>query len=166
METKKVKGSDGFGQSREYEFKILSALEGLTLIHTYGSLCTTALPQLTSLIAAWSESAEGEDKLMDLAAADLAVGGGPLLGMIQAIPAIISTSRIVELAKNLLAGGTVDGQECDEDGMCDLFRGRPHEIYAAIIHAVIANFPDYLPFLDSPDDTTDTKSGGKAKTSK
>ena len=162
---KKVKGSDGFGNEREYEFRILSALEGLQVVHTYGSLATTALPQLTAIVDKWGE-VDGDDKLMTLAASDFAEGEGPLLDLIQMIPAIISTKRIVELAKLFLAGGTVDGQECDEDGMCDLFRGRPHEVYAAIIFAVIANFPDYLPFLDSPDDTTDTKSGGKQKTQK
>lgn len=161
MEAKKVKGSDGFGNEREYEFRILTALEGLEILHTYGSLCTAAIPQILELVNRWSQSEteENEGRLLSLAAEDFAAAEGPVLDLIQMLPAIISTPRLLELCRAFLAGCKVDGQECDADGMCDLFRGRPHEVYAAVIHAVIANYPDYLPFLDSPDDTTGTKSG-------
>lgn len=156
---KKIKGSDGFGNPRDYEFRILTALEGLEVIHTYGTLATNALPQLTALVTRWSEIDDGEDKLMTLVAENVVTSEGPLFDLIKTLPAIISTARLVELAKLFLTGAKVNNEECDDDGMCDLFRGRPHEVYAAIIHAVIANFPDYLPFLDSPDDMTGTKSG-------
>lgn len=155
----KINGSDGFGNDRVYEFPILSALEGLTLMHDYASLLVNALPEITALFGAWGNSeADDDGKLFDLATKDFVKGEGPLLDVIKLVPKILSTSRLVELAKTYLAGATVNGQECDEDGMCELFRGRPHEVYAAILQATIANFRDYLPFLDSAD-TTDAPLG-------
>lgn len=154
---KTVNGSDGFGTKRVYDFEILTAIDGLTLIHEYGSLLTAALPQIIEVVKAW-EDTDAEDKVKELVTDDFVMGGGPVVDLIKLIPQIISTGRMIQLAKTFLTGATVDGQECDADGMCDIFRGRPHEVYAAIVHAVIANFPDYLPFLDSPAGTTDTRS--------
>jgi len=153
-----IKGSDGFGHDREYDFVLLSALDGLTLMHDYASILVNALPQITALFSAWGETDGADDtKLFDMAARDFADGAGPLLDCIQLIPKIVSTARLVDLARLFLAGAKVNGAGCDADGMCPLFRGRPHEVYAAILHAVIANFRDYLPFLGAVD-TTDTPS--------
>lgn len=154
----KINGSDGFGNAREYDFPLLTALEGLTLMHDYASILVGALPQITALFQAWGESdKDDENKLFDLAAKDFVAGDGPLLECIKLVPQILSTGRLVALAKLYLSDATVDGQTCDADGMCPLFRGRPHEVYAAILHATIANFRDYLPFL-ATSDTTDSKS--------
>jgi len=151
-----MKGTDGFGNPREYQFKLLSALDGLRLVYEYGSVLTNALPQIAALFEAWAESAESEDeKLADLVIKDLATGEGPVLDMIQLIPLIVTPDKLIALCKYFLAGATINGQECDEDGMCELFRGRPHEPIAALAHAIVANFPDYLPFLGNPDDTGD-----------
>ena len=151
---KTVKGSDGFGNQRTYDFEILNALEGLTIMHTYGSLLTQAIPQVTALVEAWQDSGGQVAKMVK---DDLVIGEGPIIELLKVVPMIISTSRLLELAKVFLANAVIEDQECDADGMCDLFTGRPHEVYAAIVHAVIANFPDYLPFLDNPGDTTGTK---------
>jgi hypothetical protein len=156
----KINGSDGFGNARVYELPLLTALEGLTLMHDYLSILVNALPQITALFGAWGESEEGdEEKLFDLAAKDLVAGKGPLLDCIQLLPKIVSTPRLLELAELFLARAKVDGEECDGDGMCSIFRGRPHEVYAAIFHGILANFRDYLPFL-AADDTADSPSAG------
>jgi hypothetical protein len=152
-----VKGSDGFGNDREYDLVILSAVQGLKLVHTYGSILINALPQITALFTAWGRSEDADEtKLFSLAATDFQKGEGPLLDCIRLLPQIVSTDRLLYLAKLFLGNAKVNGQECDDDGMCELFTGRPHEVYAAILFAVLANFKDYLPFLDS-DDITDSK---------
>lgn len=155
-----INGSDGFGHDRTYTFKLLTALEGLTLMHDYASILINALPQITALFSAWGDQkGKDEEKLFELAAKDFVKGEGPLLDCIKLIPSIVSTPRLLNLAKLYLAGATVNKETCDEDGMCSLFRGRPHEVYAAILHATIANFRDYLPFLVT-DDILDTPSDG------
>lgn len=57
------------------------------------------------------------------------------------------------LTTNLLSGAEIDGEKCDEIGMCSLFRKKPSELYEAIYISMVANFRDCFPFFAGTGDT-------------
>jgi hypothetical protein len=80
--------------------------------------------------------------------------------VIQLIPQVFTWDRLEDIAKNCLAGATIDDYELDADGFCDLFQEDVAEFYVAIFYAMLANYPKYiLPFLDGDEDdsTPDSK---------
>jgi hypothetical protein len=55
----------------------------------------------------------------------------------------------------------IDDEQCDDIGMCKLFRRRPAELYRALIVSMSANFGDCFPFLEEMIATEDSHSQGK-----
>lgn len=141
-------------EKRNYKFKDLTALEGLKLMHEYASLLTLALPQIQN---AFETFRNDKETLWSQIKTDLTIGEGPFLELLQIIPRIINSDRLEELCKALLSDAEIDEQKCDETGMCELFKGRPLEVYKALFYAVAHNYPDYLPFVQKPKDTMGNK---------
>lgn len=154
-----IQGLGVLGKQRQYKLLPIPALVGLRLFHTYLSLIIDFLPQLLArfpkfqqTVKQLSESKEDEFKI---------VINEELLGLLGLIPSIFTWERIEELARELLAGCTVeiDGTNyvCDKSGMCEAFNGNPVECYLAIVSAIMHNWAPFfssLPMALGSDDST------------
>lgn len=144
----KIFGKTITGETRTYEFDKIPAIVGVRLIHEYGSVVLTNLPSIRAAFGAFTGEKTEDDSVIKL------------LGLVELVPKIITWPRLRELAKDLLAGGSVDGEILDDDGMCDIFGGDPMELYAALFWALSVNYPKYIdPLLqaldtEGTDDTT------------
>lgn len=71
----------------------------------------------------------------------------------EIVEKISNPTLLFAFSLNLLGGMKIDDDECDEIGMCSLFRRKPSELYKAIIVSISANFGDCFPFLEELSDT-------------
>lgn len=169
--TKKITASTGFAD-RVYEFKLISPMNGLMIWHEYASIVIGNLSVITDMFKKFFSVDDGEDgALLKLAQTEALEGGGALIDFVTLIPKIVTTPRLMGLCKTLLGGSKIEDEMCDEDGMCELFRGDPLEIYAALFWAITANWPKYMdPLLNAlteegeNDGTQDSKTSSPEKT--
>lgn len=140
----KLIGSTLGEESRSYEFFKMPAIDGVRIIHEYGSIVLMNM-----------------DKIKEAFSSFRGVGQktSGMLPIFELLPSIITFQRLAELAKVLLGGGKVDGIDIDDDGMCDLFGEDPLELYAAIFWALTINYPKYFgPLLEALDGEGDEDS--------
>lgn len=71
---------------------------------------------------------------------------------------IVNQDFLFSFTMNLLPQMKIDDIECDDIGMCSLFRRKPIELYRAILVSLMANFGDCFPFLEELSGTTATPS--------
>jgi hypothetical protein len=136
----KITGKTLTGETRTYEFEKIPAIVGVRLIHEYGSVMLSNMESIKNAFAAFHEDNQVGTPMLRL------------LGLVDLVPKIITWPRLQELSRDLLAGGSVNGEVLDKDGMCDLFGGDPFELYAAIFWALTVNYPKYLsPLLEALD---------------
>lgn len=76
------------------------------------------------------------------------------------IEKMANPNLLFSFSMNLLGGMKINQEECDEIGMCELFRKKPTELYRAIIVSLAANFGDCFPFLPELTDTGGSPSPG------
>jgi len=136
-------------ENHEYEFPLISAIDGLVIWHDYASMCVIALPEI---MGAFNKFAKVEKKTKNasvykIAKEEAEKGGGAIMDLIALVPKIVNSERLVSLCSTLLAGSKIDGIECDEAGMCEVFQGDPIEVYSALFWAISVNFPKYFDFL-------------------
>jgi len=75
-------------------------------------------------------------------------------GLIELIKTKVKDAEtLFDLTQMLLSNAKIDGEDCDDIGMCSLFRRRPSELYTAIVSSIAANYKDCFPFLLEPLDT-------------
>lgn len=150
------------GETHNYKFKKIAPIVGVKISHEYASIIIANLDEITKAFEWFVENAdklsevfgqfsdeEGREELSTLERVktffDMIPPVSPVLKL---IPSILTFSRLKELSKDLLAGGSVDAEDLGEDGMCDLFGENPTELYAAIFWALSVNFPKlFAPFL-------------------
>jgi hypothetical protein len=151
-DTQAIRASNGFVE-RAYNFKLISTMNGLILWHEYASVLISAMPTISKMFKKFFEIDDGKEGVIFRMAKQEAIeggGSGPLMDFITLIPHIVTTPRLIGLCKTLLAGAKIEDSECDDEGMCELFRGDPLEVYAALFWAIAANFPKYIdPLLEA-----------------
>lgn len=151
-----IETTNAFGQPRKYSFNLIDAFIGVKLFHEYVSIILQILPDLLSRLPKLAKLRDAvinsdEDTAKIPLTADT-------IEMIQLIPQIFTWDRLQELAKQLLAGATVeaDGSKysLDENGMGEYANGDPTEVYAAIYHAILANYSPFLSRWTAGGDST------------
>ena len=123
---KTIEGKTLQGEKRKYTLELINTETSLRICHEY-------LPRVMGM---WSQ-ADGLDESEAV----------PLIG------SAFDWDEVKELAAAMLAGASVefDGNtfDLDENGFSEFMRGDPPEFYAAILYALLANYPKYLePFFD------------------
>lgn len=158
--TAKITASNGFAE-RVYEFNLISAMDGLIIWHEYGSIIISNLDKIMPMFKTFFDVDDGKDGAIFKMAKSEAMATGekddegkeapsPLLDFISLVPMIVTTPRLLGLCKTMLGGLKVDKDACDEKGECEIFRGDPLEIYAALFWSIVANFPKYMdPLLEA-----------------
>lgn len=145
----RIVGKTLSGDIRTYELEKIPAIVGVRLIHEYGSVILANLDQIREAFASFYEKQDNENSSSDL------------LPLLELIPKVLTFPRLAGLARDMLAGGSVDGEEIDADGMCSLFGEDPFELYTALFWALTVNYPKYLgPLLEalpSDDSIPDSK---------
>lgn len=144
----KVDGTTLTGQTRKYEFELVPPKVGVALQNEYRFLLMSNATSISQLVAWIAESAANgdlelgteEDSLL-VRSIRIAKIGNVSTPLVEVLPQIITPARMEELAARLLAGGSVDGEMIDSDGMCDLFGRNISELDCALFHAALANFP-------------------------
>jgi hypothetical protein len=145
----RIVGKTLSGAVRTYELEKIPAIVGVRLIHEYGSVILANLDQIQGAFAEFLENrSDGNSR-------------AGLLPLLELIPKVLTFPRLAGLAMDMLAGGSVDGEEIDADGMCPLFGEDPFELYTALFWALTVNYPKYLdPLLEalpSDDSIPDSK---------
>jgi hypothetical protein len=143
----KVDGMTLTGQARKYEFELVPPKVGVALQNEYRFLLMSNATSIAEL-AGWMienisnglDLGKKEDGLFVRAMKILKIIT-TVTPIIEMLPQVITPARVEELAAKLLAGGSVDGEVIDDEGMCDLFGSNVSELDAALFHSVMANFP-------------------------
>jgi hypothetical protein len=151
-----------------YEIKILNTRNGMALMHEYGRLLGAYSDQIFSVVGNVMKDID-DQKIKSMEPDDLwnyfidkfSKGDDSIFNIIKLLLEVITVPRLFELCAMLFDGATIDGEKCDEDGLCSLFRRKIHETYVAIAWAIVANYGDYFPFLVMGDGTTENPSPSK-----
>ena len=152
-------GATLFGLARKYTFNLMGTAVGLRLFHQYVSLILNILPDLMKLMPKDLKGLRERILKEDSGTFTLALDENTM-EIIRLIPKIFSWERIEELAREMLAGCSVekDGQvlKADDSGMGTYCTGDPLELYTAIVYGILSN---YAPFFSADDDASILVSG-------
>jgi hypothetical protein len=144
-----IKTINAFQQDRVYKFKLLDAETGCKLFHEHAQFLIKVHDVIRDFLVALFEAKEDEEKGISLSAekAFRILGTNERMVMvIKQIPELVPWVMVKDLAKVLLCEYVVeiDGEEyiANENGFNEL-AGDPLETYAALLHAVCANYKPY-----------------------
>lgn len=158
MEEKKQKNTARVvSNCHTYEFVLLDALYGLGVYHEWLLYLGKDIDNISKTIKDMLSESDGNigaDELFKR----LISGDDTFIKLKKLLINVVTIQKLFELCGIFLAGAKVDDEECDDLGMCPLFRKRPHEVYTALIMAVAANYPDYFPFVLEKLDTGESLS--------
>jgi hypothetical protein len=151
----KILGKTLTGENRTYEFELVAPKIGVAIQNEYRFLLMSNATSIAEL-AAWMienisnglDLGKKEDGMFVRAMKILKIIT-TVTPVVEMLPQVITPARMEELAAKLLAGGSVDGEVIDDEGMCSMFGHNVAELDAALFHAVMANFP-YLGGWISP----------------
>jgi len=148
MSEEKTEIAKIIGPEHTYEFEIMDTLTGIGLMHEYLTHFGSNIDEITAGVAKVIGTSEDIKDLDSVVIFRKLISGDDVF--IKLRNALISALGMTELFRacaDLLGGAKINGEKCDELGMCKVFRGKPHEVYTALIMAMAANYPDYFPFL-------------------
>jgi hypothetical protein len=156
-----------------YEIKILNTRNGMALMHEYTRLLGAYSDQIFSVVGNVMNDID-DQKIKSMEPDDLwnyfidkfSKGDDSVLNIIKLLSEVLTVPRLFELCAMLFDGATIDGEKCDEEGLCSLFRKKIHEAYVAIAWAIVANYGDYFPFLSTEEGTTEDHSPSKEEAKK
>lgn len=135
-----------------YEFVILETLFALGVFHEWLSYAGKNASEISGALRSMVSDPDSEINAFELF--KRLVSGDDVFGkLLELLINHLTIQKLFESCGTFLAGATIDGETCDELGMCTFFRKRPHEVYTALMFAVAANFPDYFPFVLEAVDT-------------
>jgi hypothetical protein len=143
-----------------YEFVELNAINGLGIFHEWLRYAGEHAAEIRKSIEAMTSSKDFELSLLDLFKSLCSDDEG-FTKLRELAIKHIDMKKLFELCMEFLGNAIVDGEKCDEFGMCSVFRGRPDEAYTALVLAIACNFKDYFPFVKRRLDTKVSPSQGQ-----
>jgi hypothetical protein len=160
MEKKKKTNERVIGEieanGHSYEFAVLDTLHALGVYHQWLTYLGKDVDKIVEAVRDMlSESKEiSAPELFK----NLISGDDSYLKLREFLIKTLTIPRLFELCATFLSGAKIDGEECDDMGMCPLFRKQPHEVYTALMFAIGVNYPDYFPFVLTRSDTGESPS--------
>ena len=154
---KQVERAKIVANDHEYEFVLLDAIHGLGVYHEWLRYFTNDIDKYVSAVREMIQEADEDIGAPELFKR-LISGDDAFLKLRELLVKVLGFDKLIQLCTTFLAGAIIDGEECDEFGLCPMMRNQPHEVYTAIIMAVAANYPDYFPFITEGLDTGESPS--------
>lgn len=133
-------------KDHKYEFVGLDALYGLGVYHEWLCYVGKDIDAISKAIGEMLSETGGDVNAPELFKR-LISGSDVFTRLRELLIKVVSLPKLFELVGIFLAGAKIDEEQCDDLGMCPLFRKRPHEVYTALMMAVAANYQDYFPFV-------------------
>lgn len=140
-----------------YEFVVLEALHGLGIFHQWLGYFGKDIDEITKAVREMLHESKEDIGAIELFKW-LISGDDVFVKLRELLIKVITIPKLFELCAMFLAGAKVDDEECDDFGMCSIFRKKPHEVYTALMMAVAANYQDYFPFILEKLDTGESLS--------
>ena len=146
------------GSNHTYVFQILTARQAVGIMNDWVGVLGANAEKVLAVVGKWltDEESTVDDINAERIFQAMVAGDSLVIDAFKTLSWVLTTPRLFDLAKIVLAGATIDGVPCDDEGMCPTFRKRPHEIYFALMWAIMANYEDYFPFLGGDIEASDS----------